>query len=721
MKKLERNLGLGAILVIGLSSMLGTGMFVAPGVVYSSTGPSFILAFLLAGVLIFPAALSMSELAAAMPKSGGIYVYTDRTYGPLPGTIVGFGLWLSLLFKGAFALKGFEFYFGAFTDFPPLIASLMILALITGLNVMGVSKVASSLAYIVGGCLLSIAALGFGAAQEMSPEKMGVFFQNGTDGFMVALIIGVGAYAGLTKITAIAEEVQTPEKNLPKAVLTSLVLVMFIYGAIAAILSLSLDQDALAGNMKPLYTLASETFGGWGGVVLGSLAILALLAMTNAAVLAASRFPFAMSRDGLLPSLLGKVHPRLLTPMASIVLSGIVISLILVSLDVQKVAKLASVFIIQMFILVNLTVITLRESGVQWYQPKYRSPLYPFLHAIGAISGVGLLIFMGQMTAASLAMAGLPALAIYFFYGRKSERRGVVGIKGKRSDLLAEARIRPAMASIEDFKDARVVVPLFGRERSPETLTEMAFTLSEGRGVEVLSLTEVPEQTDLEDIKDCPAEKALERRIKVMGEERPGIAFDTLATHDLTKTLFEVGQRVHCAWFLLEWSEKSSGSMTFYNPVSWIKSHLDCHVAYFNDKGVRNVRKILVLIKGNDADSLVFHTAEILAKAYGAQVKAVFERRPGKEIDREKERAALQALTLSLKNSKQRVEVSELDYDKNVESIVELSVEFDLLIYGQDKASRMKKVFKGRDKAIQSQSACSVLRVSLGKNPVILN
>src|SRR5690606_12655410 len=126
--------------------------------------------------------------------------------------------------------------------------------------------------------------------------------------------------------------------------------------------------------------------------------------MANAGVLAASRFPFAMSRDHLLPKSLGKIHSRFLTPLTSIVLSSLIIALIILTMDVEKVAKLASVFIIQMFILVNITVIALRESRAQWYKPKYRSPLYPGQHLFGIVSGLILLFYMGQLTLFSMLL-----------------------------------------------------------------------------------------------------------------------------------------------------------------------------------------------------------------------------------------------------------------------------------------------------------------------------
>ena len=96
--------------------MLGSGIFVLPGIAAGKTGPSVWLAYLLAAIFILPAALSKSELATAMPSSGGTYVYIERTFGPLLGTISGIGLWLSLLLKSSFALVGFGAYLSVFMN-----------------------------------------------------------------------------------------------------------------------------------------------------------------------------------------------------------------------------------------------------------------------------------------------------------------------------------------------------------------------------------------------------------------------------------------------------------------------------------------------------------------------------------------------------------------------------------------------------------------------------
>ncbi|WP_290816454.1 APC family permease, partial [Halovivax sp.] len=103
---LQRDLGLPATTAIAIGAMVGSGIFILPGIAYAEVGPAVVVAYLVAGLLVLPAALSASEMATAMPEDGGSYVYVERGMGPLLGTIAGIGNWFMLSFKGALALIG---------------------------------------------------------------------------------------------------------------------------------------------------------------------------------------------------------------------------------------------------------------------------------------------------------------------------------------------------------------------------------------------------------------------------------------------------------------------------------------------------------------------------------------------------------------------------------------------------------------------------------------
>ena len=157
MGKLQRTLSLPGAIAVSVGGML-SGIFVLPGLAVGITGSSVWLAFLIASLCILPAVLSKSELATAMPKSGGTYVYIERAFGPLFGTIAGIGLWLSLLLKSAFSLVGLSFYLyvlvevdESFTKYIALLALLLIVVL----NVFGVKKVEKTQLIIVSVSVLS--------------------------------------------------------------------------------------------------------------------------------------------------------------------------------------------------------------------------------------------------------------------------------------------------------------------------------------------------------------------------------------------------------------------------------------------------------------------------------------------------------------------------------------------------------------------------------------
>ena len=154
--------------------MLG-GIFVLPGLAAAKTGPSVWLAFLLAAICILPATLSKSELASAMPTSGGTYVYIERVFGPILGTISGIGLWLSLLLKSSFALVGFGAYMLVLISIPENYTKLIAIAfllLIMLINILGVKKVGKVQIAIVSFGLIGLIVLLFAALPEVSQELL---------------------------------------------------------------------------------------------------------------------------------------------------------------------------------------------------------------------------------------------------------------------------------------------------------------------------------------------------------------------------------------------------------------------------------------------------------------------------------------------------------------------------------------------------------------------
>ena len=220
-------------------------------------GPGIWLAFLLAGLVFLPGTLSKSELASAMPDNGGAYLYLDRSFGHLIGTVGGLGLWASFLLKSAFALIGFSAYMYAVTEYldistNPILLIMLALALITFLNILGIKKVkafqtpilALTVALIVIVCIIQL----FDANFDLSRPIDGAFDVTKSDPALVAEAAALVfvAYAGIYKAGAIGGEVKEPEKNLHYGMLISLLVITVFYVIVSIVMMASVEGRMVA-------------------------------------------------------------------------------------------------------------------------------------------------------------------------------------------------------------------------------------------------------------------------------------------------------------------------------------------------------------------------------------------------------------------------------------------------------------------------------------------
>ena len=167
--------------------------------------------------------------------------------------------------------------------------------------------------YAVGISVLSLIFVSFFGLQYMDPEFLTAFKTKGNIGLLSTVAFVYLSYSGVTKVAAIAEEIKNPSRNLPLAMILSLVLITAIYVVVSFVLVGNIPVDSLGNDLKPIYTLSLKMGGPIIGVLMALVGIITLISTANAGVLASSRFPFAMSLDGLLPSNLGKLHRQYLT------------------------------------------------------------------------------------------------------------------------------------------------------------------------------------------------------------------------------------------------------------------------------------------------------------------------------------------------------------------------------------------------------------------------
>ena len=435
---LQKNLTLYDVYAISTGAMFSSGFFLLPGIAAAETGPSVVLAYFVAGVLILPSMYSMAELSTAMPKAGGTYYFLDRSLGPLAGTVGGLGTWLALVFKSAFALIGMGAYLAIYADVPikPLAAALTVAFGV--LNIVGAKEsswLQRVLVTILVGVLTFYAAQGVvsvwggqsavgGAAGEFTP-----FFTDGVRGFFTTIGIVFVSYAGLTKVASVAEEVQNPDRNIPLGMGLSLLTATGIYVIGVAIMVAILPATDLQSDLTPVFT-SGEVFFNWLPYTLGPIlivvaAIAAFASTGNAGILSASRYPLAMARDQLLPDGFAKIG-RFNTPTRSIVVTVGLMLIIIFALSEEGVAKLASAFQLLIFALLNFAVIVMRESEIPSYAPGYRSPLYPWMQVAGIFIPAFLISEMGTLAIVFTGVVVLLGLGWYFYYASDIPREGAI-------------------------------------------------------------------------------------------------------------------------------------------------------------------------------------------------------------------------------------------------------------------------------------------------------
>ena len=438
---LERKLGLFSVIVISLSAMIGSGLFVLPALAMLELGGGdsplggVWLAYLVAAFLVIPGAVSKSELSTAMPTSGGSYVYVQKTFGPLIGTVAGLGLWANFMLKSAFALIGFKAYLWVIEDLLGLdidieAAAIILLAIIVGINILGVKKIKKvqipivifSASYLFALCVYAIAYHDLDWSAVASRDSFGSWDDVAATSAFVFV-----SYAGVTKIAAVAGEVKSPERNLPYGILLSLLFSCLLYVLVTMVMAAAVPPSEYmhgehGASEDPIYIFAEAVGGETVGKIAAILAVVTMTSMALAGILASSRFPFAMSRDNLLPPFLESVHQRFGTPHWAIIGTGVAMGLAITFLPVHDVAELASGFKIMIFMLINGCVIVLRTSSDshKWYDPKWKTPwpLYPAVQLFGIFGGGALLYLMGSKSLVGASAAIVLGLIIYNGYGR---------------------------------------------------------------------------------------------------------------------------------------------------------------------------------------------------------------------------------------------------------------------------------------------------------------
>jgi amino acid transporter len=432
------SLGLLDATMVGVGAMIGAGIFVLTGLAADIAGPGAIVAFALNGGVTAFTALSYAELAAAIPRNGGGYAYVREAFPPVVSFVMGWTRWFTYMIAGALYALGFSSNFVEFVhlygvslpfgeSFPELYALGVVLVFV-GLNALSTAASGGAETAIT---LVKIAILLVFVAFGLPRASVGEFtptFPNGALSVLPAMGLTFIAFQGYDLIATVTEEVENPQKNIPRAILLSLGVTMVVYLLVVFVAIGTLGAEPLAAAGETAIANAAENFMpllpivGTGAGLIAFGAVFSTVSALNAVVIGSSRVAFAMGRERQLPGTLGRIHHRFGTPFVAILASSVVMLVAVLVVPIRVVGNLASLFSLLGFIVVNLALIELRRQQPDLRRP-FEVPYYPVPPILGIVLNL-LLGFFIDPTTWALAVGWLVLGAgVYVLLGRREGER----------------------------------------------------------------------------------------------------------------------------------------------------------------------------------------------------------------------------------------------------------------------------------------------------------
>ncbi len=416
--ELKQEVSFLGVFSLATGSMISSGIFILPSLAFINSGPAASISYFLAGILALIGVQSIIELSTAMPKAGGDYYFINRSLGPMIGTISGLLGWVAISLKSAFAVFGISEVIFLFTGTPVLISGALITLFFVLLNIFGVKEATRLQIVLVFFLLLLMTFFVIIGLPKIDTSHFTPFAPNGYNKILYTSGFVFVSFGGLLKVANIAEEVKDPKKNIPLGMITSVIVVTILYALSVIITTGILTSNEFASSLTPIADAANKIIGYPGFIVITIAASLAFITTANAGLLAASRYPLSLARDGLLPKIFCKTSKKGTVPIVSIFVTGVIIfSSLLIPLD--SLVKAASTVILTSYVLTNLSVIVLRESRLANYKPSYKSPFYPYVQILSIIVFSYFIIQLGTNTMGLSLLFLFLCFMVYLFYGRK--------------------------------------------------------------------------------------------------------------------------------------------------------------------------------------------------------------------------------------------------------------------------------------------------------------
>jgi APA family basic amino acid/polyamine antiporter len=454
--RLRKDLTALDLTAFGVGVIVGTGIFVLTGQQAAiNAGPAIVISFVLAGVVCALAAMCYAEFASTVPVAGSAYTFSYATLGEFVAWIIGWDLCLELALGAAVVSRGWSAYLQELFDLPTWLAgdkarpdfgAIFIVAALGVVMVLGTklsSRFTSALVAVKVAVVLFVIALGvfFVEAANYTPfipaakpaEKTGggtePLFQVlagvtpqhfGWFGILAAASIVFFAYIGFDVVATTAEETRNPQRDMPRGIFGSLAICALLYVAVATVVT-GMTKYPNLNTGAPLARAFDQVGQGWAANLISLGAICGITTVVLVLMLGQTRVFFAMSRDGLLPPVLARVHPRFGTPWLITVLTCTVVAALAGFVPLSELSELTSIGTLFAFVVVSIGVVVLRRTRPELPR-AYRAPGVPWLPVLSVVASAWLMLNLPVATWLRFVVWMVVGLAIYFGYGSRHSR-----------------------------------------------------------------------------------------------------------------------------------------------------------------------------------------------------------------------------------------------------------------------------------------------------------
>ena len=458
--QLRRALNATQLTLLGIGGIIGTGIFVLTGTAAANhAGPALPLSFIIAGLGCTFAGLCYAEFAAMLPVSGSAYSYAYATLGEGIAWFIGWNLVLEYLFAVATVSVGWSGYAvslleqlhvhlpAALTNAPlgtPMgketfeivrtgaiinLPAILIVAAIATICYIGIKQSAAFNSVIVAiKVTVVLLFIIFGVSyinpvnwHPFIPANTGQFGQFGWSGIMAASGVIFFAYIGFDAVTTAAQETKNPQRDMPIGILASLIVCTILYVITSAVLTGMVSYKEL--DVAAPVALALDKYAPlhWLGVPVKLGAVCGMTSVMLVMTIAQARIFFAMARDGLLPPVFGRVHPRFRTPSVGTVVTGVSAALIGGLFPVKLLGEMVAIGTLAAFVTVCIGVLVLRRTRPDLPRP-FRTPAPWFVCTAGALVCGAMMVSLGPATWIRLVVWTAIGVLVYAFYGYKHSR-----------------------------------------------------------------------------------------------------------------------------------------------------------------------------------------------------------------------------------------------------------------------------------------------------------